>query len=818
MKKISSNLFIFLFILVSLTLQGYAQQQAGKARLTGTIKDTATGAGLKAVSIALLRAQDNKIQASSISDEAGNFYFNHIPPGSYKIGISAVAYSNKIIPVVVTASDTLVACKTILLHSNNTTIREVEVTGQKNLIETKIDRFIYHAEQDVTNQSGTAADVFRKIPMLSVDPNGNVSMFGSASIRVLINGKPSSTVAFSIADALKIIPASEIKSVEIITNPSAKYDAEGTAGVINIITKRKNLEGLNGSTNLSLGNLNSSASGNVNYRAGKFGINGNLNGTYARTILYATSERNNATGSTMSLLQRTDSKSKTGSAGGQLGAEYDLDSTSTLSTSIRFNGYQLDYNNGLLTKEMDRSMIVLGDSGRYTNGNWKNKGVDWITDYIKHFKKPQQELTASVQYSTSKRNMSYLLNQAAIGKAPIYREDNYNDGGNRELTFQADYAHPFPKGQLMEVGLKSILRNMTSDFGTNIVDIEDGNLIFDPLRSGNFRYKQDVHAVYSTYSFSLKKVYLFKVGARLEETVISGDFMPEDTSFSNTYLSLIPSISIARKLKKPGSILKFGYSRRIQRPGLSYLNPYVNLADAKNIRYGNPELQPELTNAFELGYNSSFKKAILGITGYFRNTGKIIESVTFINDQGVSFTTYQNISKSTTMGANLYVLYFLTPKWTLTGSLNLYHYNIKSTSIYSNNGIIYTSSVVSNLTFGKGFAASVVGLYNSSKVTLQGTTSGWGMVSMGLTKEVLRKKGKVGITSNNPFLSEVKINQRLSGPDFNQYVKSGLKFRSVNLTFSYQFGKIKKATKPKKQVIQNSDLKEENSQFGNGVK
>ncbi|MBO9729514.1 MAG: TonB-dependent receptor [Chitinophaga sp.] len=813
MRKIICKIFISFFIM---TLQGYAQ--VGKARLTGNIKDTVTGASIKAVSIALLKAEDNKICGSSISDEAGNFFFNHIEPGKYKIGVSTVGYGNKLFPVNVEVTDTLVQYRTIFLKRESTVIRGIEVTGQKNLIETRIDRFIYHADQDVTNQSGTAADVFRKIPMLVVDPNGNVSMFGSSSIRVLINGKPSSTVAFSISDAMKIIPASEIRSVEIITSPSAKYDAEGTAGVINIITKKKNLEGLNGTANLSLGNLSSSASGSVNYRSGKLGLNGALNASFNRTILYATSERNNYVGNLMTLLQRTDSKSNTRNAGGQFGAEYDLDSSSTISTSVRLNGYLLDYNNSLLTKEIDRNMGIMGDSGRYTNGDWKNKGADWITDYIKHFKNPQQELTASVQYSTGKRNTSYLLNQAAVEKNAVYREDNYNDGNNKELTFQTDYTHPFRKGRSMEVGWKSIFRSMSSDFATQIVDVDNGHYTFDPSRSGNFRYKQDVHAIYSTYSFSIKKVYLFKVGARLEETVISGDFMPEDTSFNNTYLNLIPTISIARKLKKPGSVIKVGYSRRIQRPGLTYLNPYVNQADAKNIRYGNPELQPELTDAFELGYNTFFKKIVFGVTGYFRSTGKIIESVTVINDKGVAFTTYQNISKSSTIGANLYAVYYVMPRWSITGSFNLYHYGIQSAAVYKNNGIVYTGSVVSNLTFGKGFAASFVGLYNSSKVTLQGTTSGWGMVSMGLTKEVLHKKGKIGITSNNPFWAEVKINQRLQGPDFNQYVKSGLDFRSVNLTFSYQFGKIKKTTRPKKQVIQNNDLKEESNQLGNGIK
>jgi outer membrane receptor protein involved in Fe transport len=784
----------------------------GQEIITGQIKDAASRQSLQAASVTLMD-MDNKVIKGTATDTSGTFHISNMQPGNYKITVSSLGYLPKTIQPVAIKTGTKNNLGIILLSRNAKTMTAVQIQANRNLVESKVDRFVYYADKDVTNQSGTGIDVMRKIPVLSVDLQDNVSIYGTNGIRVLINGKPSSVTAFSIADALRAIPASEIKAVEIFTTPSAKYDAEGTGGMINIITKRKNKEGLNGNINLSAGNRTSTSTAGLNYKTGKVIINGTLNGGYNRTILYANSERTNQEGAIAYLKQRTDVHNKGFNAGGQLGIEYSPDSSNILNATFRRNARWYKGENNVLTSGAYRGELM-GDSGRYAHGDDETFGYDLVMDYTRHFKKTGQDLLASVQYSYGDRLKDIQLWQGPLLTSPVYRETNYNNNHNKELTIQADYVHPFKKGRLLELGVKSILRDLNSDFGADVMNSNNGKYAPDPWRTGNFYYDQDVYAAYATYSTSVLKKYLLKAGLRLEDTRLSGKFQPGDTSFDRNYLNLVPTINIARRLKKPGTMLKLSYSRRIQRPGIAFLNPYINQLDIKNITVGNPALKPELTDVLELGYNTYVKKWILGASGYARFTHDVIERVISIDQAGISYTTYRNISNNTTVGANVYGIYYISAKWSVTSAMTAYHYDINSSGMgYTNAGWVYSTSLSSSLSFGKGWAASGVGLYNSSRLNLQGKTSGWGMISLGLNKEVLHKKGKIGFTTNNPLWSEININQRIAGPAFEEIVRSGAKFQSFNINFNYLFGKEKKNT-IRKQLIQNNDLKEEDNNTG----
>ncbi|HYH55393.1 MAG TPA: outer membrane beta-barrel family protein, partial [Anseongella sp.] len=291
------------------------------------------------------------------------------------------------------------------------------------------------------------------------------------------------------------------------------------------------------------------------------------------------------------------------------------------------------------------------------------------------------------------------------------------------------------------------------------------------------------------------------------------------TSFSNNYGNLVPSVTLSRNLK-PGQTVKVSYSRRIQRPSLWYLNPYVDQADSLNIRFGNPELKPELSNAYELGWSTFFKSSSLNASLYWRSTSDVIESVSTI-EGAVTSTTFRNVSSSNAIGLNLFGSTQINPKWSVSGSVNLYDYRIKSNvdNQYSNESFMYNINMNSNLSFGEGFSASVFGMFNSPRTTLQGRSSSWSMLSVGLKKELFEKKGSIGLNVNNPYKKHQEFKQDLTGVNFSQSSVFGFEFRSVSLNFSYRFGKVDfKQQRRSRGGIRNDDQKQgDSNQMGGGM-
>ncbi|QEC54028.1 outer membrane receptor protein involved in Fe transport [Anseongella ginsenosidimutans] len=804
MKKL-----LILLTAVIVSCSAWAQAQVS-GKITGTVTDSLSGQGLAFASVSLLNPQGKTVNGA-LTDDNGNFVIENVPAGSYRLQAAFVGYLTKTSQLLeLKQGQAELNAGALAIAPDAEVLEGVTVEGQKALYENKIDKLVYNAERDATNSGGNAGDVLRKVPMVTVDLEGSVQLRGSGNVRVLINGKPSSVIASNVEDALKMIPSDEIKSVEVITSPSAKYDAEGTAGIINIITKKKGIQGLSGNVNLSAGTRNSNAGLDVNYRKNRFGINAGLGGNLFNSNGYQSSERiNNASDANRFLLQEGNNDMSNSGLRGQFGMDYDIDTTSNISTSIRFNDFSRDFDNYQGTIMMNAGEVPVSQFSRNTDGSMDMEGLDWTMDYRKTFKRPQQELTASAQYSKGTRGNGYDLFQTNEAGEINLREKSFNDNLNKETTFQVDYIHPFKKeGTVLEAGAKSILRDISSDYQFSIMD-ENGAYIPDPSRSNVFDYRQDVYAAYTTFAFKFGKKYGLKLGARWEQTQIDGDFASTGTSFSNTYGNLIPSITLSRELK-PGQTIKASYSRRIQRPSLWFLNPYVDQSDSLNVRYGNPELKPELSNSYELGWSTFFKKTSLNASLYWRNTSDVIESVSTI-EEGVTSTTFSNVSSSTSVGLNLFGSTQITPKWTVSGSVNLYDYRIKSNvdNQYSNESFMYNLNMNSNLSFGEGFSASLFAMFNSPRTTLQGTSSSWSMMSVGLKKELFDKKASIGINVNNPYKKHQEFKRDLTGVNFTQNSVFGFEFRSVSLNFSYRFGKVDfKQQRRRRGGIDNNDQKQ----------
>lgn len=813
---LSAVRFVVLTLLLAIAAnQSFAQAPVqGNSKISGIVLDSAAAKGVEFASIALFNVADNKAIDGTTADETGKFAISKVAPGSYKLMISFIGYKDKAVNVKVEKGKD-VELGSIQLASSVQNLQEVTITGEKSLIEEKVDRMVFNAEKDITSKGGDASDLLRKVPMLSVDLDGNVSLRGSSNIKVLINNKPSTIIAANVADALKQIPADMIKSVEVITSPSAKYDAEGSGGIINIITKKNNLQGLTLNIDSGVGNRGSNLGLNGSYRKGKMGFT--LGGFGRAFYNKATSVLDQTTYSgNNSFLTNQSSTAKDRGLFGQysLGWDYDLGKNQALSAGLRYGTRNFLQKQDLTINQYENS-ILNNSSLRKVDRKDLSGTVDFNIDYIRTFK-PQQEWSISTLYSRTGLTNNFntdILNESGAVDSKLKNE---NKNQNSELTLQTDYQTPLGKNQLLEFGAKGIFRTVDSDF-KYLTAGESGNFVLSTTNpSGVLNYKQNVAAGYFSYTLSTKNKYTFKLGTRYEYTGITADMGDNKPIDIPAYGNLVPSINVSKALSG-STTLKVAYNRRIQRPGIQQLNPNVNLSNPQSISTGNPALSPELTDNFELGLSTNIKKTYINASVFARQTNNSITQVRMAVDtlQGAIVTTYENIGKQRAYGANIFANVYLTPKWTLNGSVDILHSYLEGqttgldgTSVgISNSGFNYGGRLMSQISLRNGWGLQAFGFYRGKEIQLQGTRTGFYMYSLGFKKDIANKKGSIGFGAENFLTKGVRFTSDLTSPQFVQTGTTQLYNRNFKITFSYSIGKMSfNAPKKKTKSVNNTDV------------
>lgn len=801
MKRILLSL-IFLVCLqqvhAQFALGGGAPKVTITGRITALIVDSATRTPIDYATVSLIRLKDNKTVNGGVTDPKGKISLQNVSPDEYRLSIGFMGYKAKSINVKTTAEKPDLNAGTIILSGTQSNLQEVAIVGAAPMIENKIDKVVYNAEQDVTTAGGNAGDVMRKVPMVSVDIDGNPSLRGSSSVRVLINGKPSGTMSSSVSDALKMIPAEEIKSIEVITSPSAKYDAEGAGGIINIITKKKTAQGISGNASAAVGTRQSNGNFSLNAKKGRLGITTNFGSQYAfpqntRVILKNENYELNS-----SILQDGFTKAKRYGYNGSAGLDYDFNAYNSFSTNIKYSDFSMHTKGTLnvLSRLQENTTTFLRSSDN--DGGMSN--VDWSADYRHTTKKEGEELSVSGQASFGRNTASYLSSsQYADGTSSVPLTGD-NTGKNNEYTVQSDYTYPFSKTVKLETGVKGIFRNIKSKYE----DTEQ-----------NFDYTQDVGAAYGVMNFKLTKSIDFKGGLRAEYTNIHG-VSGTQLNFSDDYFNLFPSAIISKSLKN-NTTLKLSYNRRMQRPSLFYLNPFLNENDPENRSQGNPSLKPETSDVIELGYSTYIKGSIINASIFYRQTQDVIESL-FLPDE--KLTTYFNIGKNKSYGANIFGSYNPLPKWTLMGNFSINTYDVRNTQTNQSTGLYanYTAFGRSAIAFKGGWNTEIFGVYNASKRTFQGTTGGMVFYGGAFKKDIMKKQATVGINVLNVFSRDLHLSKDNSSDTFRQQSDIYYPLRSFGVNFSYKFGKMNFSSQPKKKKgINNDDLKQDENTGGMGA-
>jgi outer membrane receptor protein involved in Fe transport len=792
----------------------------GNGKLTGVLIDSTSGKPVEFATIALISTKTNKPVDGTTSDAKGTFSMSKLAPGDYRLQYSFISYKNTDSKPFTIGKGTEINMGSVKLAADVRTLGEVNVVGQAAMIEEKVDRLVFNADRDLTSKGGDASDVLKRVPMLSVDLDGNVSLRGSSNIRVLINNKPSTIVAANVADALKQIPSDMIKTVEVITSPSAKYDAEGAAGIINIVTKKNTLHGLTLNVDAGVGLRASNLGLNGSYRQGKLGI---TLGGFGRAMYNRASSTLDQTTLVGTQLQRTNQQATAFDKPvfGQytLGFDYDLAKDQSLSANVRLG------TRNFIQQQTQLTNAYLGDALLYmTNRDVNRKdlsnSVDMNLDYVRTFK-PQQEWTISTQYSrTGLVNNFYadLLNQAG---SLTGRQQNINNNTNQEITFQSDYQTPIRKNQLLEFGGKAIMRQVNSAY-EYLIGTGESALLKDPNNpAGTLNYNQNIGAGYVSYTYVTPSKYTFKVGTRYEYTGIQATQSTEQQTARQLaipdYANLVPSINVSKTLTG-GTTLKAAYNRRIQRPGLQQLNPNPNYANPQMVMVGNPTLRPELTDNVELSYSSTIKRTYINASVFGRLTNNAISQIRIPSDTlaGGIITTFQNIGVQRTAGANIFFNTTLTPKWTLNGGVDGYYVYMQGQTpdaagrsiTISNSGISLGGRLMSQLTLNKGWSAQLFSFFRGPNPQLQGTMGGFYMYSLGVRKDLANKRGSIGIAGENFVGNGVTMRTTLDSPLISQVNVNHLYNSNVKVTFTYRIGKMTyEENRRKGKSVNNDDVK-----------
>ena len=784
----------------------------GPGKISGKVMDSATGQPVDYATITVQATGSNKVITGTTTDSLGSFKIQGLEVGAYTVSIEFIGYKkHQLSNIIISKKQTAVALGSVALQTSSNNLGGVVVTAKQKLIENRIDKMVFNAEADLTSQSGAATDVLKKIPQVSVDPDGNVQLAGSGGIRFLINGRPSSAFGSSVADVLQAIPASQIKSIEVITNPGAKYDAQGMGGIINIILKQSKVRGINGNVSLTAGTRQENGSLNLTMRQGNFGMNAFVSGNYRVPVdAPSSSDRNSInTATNQNVLFGQDGVNRFNRHGIETGLGFDwtIKKKNSLSGNIGYNTFG-GSGTGLINQEQQIKAISTGNIlsdilTRNTLGNSQDfHSIDASLAFKRTFAE-DQELEISANTSAGKRaNRNNNLQSYLPQDSAYYGINNFNFGSEAETQVSVDYTQPLKKDITMGVGGRVTFNDITSNADVYALQPTTKNYLYDTSVSNYLAYHQKVYALYAEVALPVSNWFNAKVGARYERTEINSFYSNAQHQANNPgYNTFVPSIYFSRKLGENQNI-KISYSKRIERPDYGDLNPFVNTTDPKNISAGNPYLLPELGSRYELSYNIDFGSfGSFNATAFYRINRQDIQPYTKFystllvgdsNYTNVSVSTRENIGSEKNLGLNLFADLHPTSKLGIRLNGFIFRRHIINNIDLGRNPVSFNYRTNINVTyqFNNTFVGEFFGNFNSARNEVQGKYPSFTTYSLALRKQFWNKKGSLALVATNFFNNYVDQATILYGTNFTTNSLRRIPFRSIGLNFTWKFGKL----------------------------
>ena len=799
--------FILLFLLITFTF-AYSQETLVKGQLFGE----ADNEFLPFATISVSKDADMINTVKKLPTDGKGFFKTELSEGNYFFAFQYVGKSTLVKQISVANGEKELDLGKIVIMESSTELDEVSVVAQAPLVKVEIDKLTYNLKDDPESATSNVLDMLRKVPLVTVDADDNVQLKGGSNFKIYLNGKPSNMLANNPSQVLKSMPANSIKDVEVITDPGAKYDAEGVGGIINIITDKRVDDGYVGSVGAgvdSRGGYNGNAYLTLKY--GKFGFTGNTNYyTFKSPDSESTFERRDFSRQPETIL-RQDGESGFDGKGTMLSGmiSYEIDTLNLLSVSI--NGYNGSGTSNTNTEVASSGRSVYGYD-RISNNTNEHGSVDLSADYQRSFKKKGELLTLSYRYGNNPNNSDGTTETLNVNGEPIlrpqdYRMRNHNEADGNEHTGQIDYVNPLTKNHTIEAGLKYIYRDNSSVGENFYFDLTAKDWLEDKDRINDLQHDQYIASGYASYGFKKDKFGL-KAGLRAEQTTQDVNFISKNDSVIKTdFFDLVPSLALSYQMSMTQT-LRLGYNMRVYRPGIWHLNPYINNIDPLNISYGNPDLDAEKNHNLSLNYGSFSQKLNLNASINYSITNNSITQYQFV-ENGVNNSTYDNIGKSQSIGLNAYV------RWAPTQKLNMFingngdYVDISSNkdATLKNSGFSYRAFAGATYTFPHEVRFSVNGGYFGNRIMLQSEMDPFFFMSFGLSKSFLNKKLDVAIRGSNPFQKYMDHKNITTGKNFTQESLFRRPAQSISLNVTFRFGDLKSSIKRVQRGIRNEDIK-----------
>lgn len=787
-------------------IAGFAQTiETGK--ISGSVKEAENQLGIDGATVSLLLTKDSSLIKTAITDKQGNFVFEYIREGNYLISASAVGHSNIYSKLfIVPEKNTSLTIEALQLPPVDRSLKDVTITSKKQFIERKLDKTVVNVDASLTNAGITAMDVLEKSPGITVDKDGNVSLKGKQGVMIMMDGKPTYLTPQDLANLLRSMPSANLDQIEIMTNPSAKYDAGGNAGIINIKTKKNKQKGFNGSLSLGYGQgfySRTNNSLNINYRNNKFNVFSTVS-LNRRTnfqqldIMRIYKTPNQSVTAIFDQNSRTKRYKENNIA--KIGVDYYANKKTTIGMVL--TGFiNAENQNGVNKSYLKNNQAVVDSIAISTSaedGSWKNKGIN--VNLRHQIDSTGKEFTMDadyVSYNSSKyqpfSNITYLPNGTIINSSRLIGE---LPSVINIYSVKADYTHPLKSGIKMESGLKTSFVNTDNTAG--YFNIIDNVKLPDYEKTNRFTYKENINALYLNASKEIKK-WGFQAGLRLENTNYSGNQFgnPQrsDSSFQRSYVGLFPTMFASFNANTKNQFT-FSYGRRINRPAYEDLNPFMFYLDKYTYGEGNPFLRPSYANVLEVSH--TFSEWLTTTINYSHT--KDLFNETFEQRGYATVVKQGNFASSNNASISISAQKPVTKIWMLIVYAEANYSQYKGL-LYGNNGINegynYMININNQFKFTKGWSAEVSGFYRTKGIEGQISISPLGQVNAGVQKEVLNKKGTVKLNIGDAFYTMIqngKVDILNTDASFHQYSDS----RIVSLNFTFRFGKLMKGTQKRK--------------------
>ena len=773
-----------------------AQTSTAAGEISGKVLDEAKKA-FPYATVGLLNAKDSSTIKGTLSKDNGVFEFKDLPLGNYMVSINVVGYKKVVIgPFEVSQSKKVHQTGNTQLSQDSRELKGVEIVKQKPLVERQIDKTVLNVENSALATGNSALEILEKSPGVTVDKDGNISLRGKQGVTVMIDGKPTYLSPEQLANLLRSTEGSAIQSIELITNPSSKYDAAGNSGIINIKLKKNRNYGTNGSVfaGTGYGHYYKANSGfSLNHRAAKFNIFGNFDYGRNKRINELDIMRVNSTTSNQTFFDQTsDNIRERNNSNYKGGIDYFINDKNTI--GLAFNGYNSNGDSGADVLTLIGSNPVVTDSSVVAKNlsNSKYTGITFNLNYKGTLDTLGQEISADADFSRyngiEQNNFDNLyLNSVGQPAKPTYLFKNGTPSVVKIWSGKLDYTYPLNKEMKLEMGLKSSIVSTDNNYQFSTFNHANSLWENDVNRSNQFIYDENINAAYVNLNRKFKSTSV-QLGLRAEQTNSKGNSITEDKIVNRHYLNLFPSVFINQELSKNHE-MGASYTRRIDRPNYGSLNPFIYYVDLYSYQYGNPFLKPQYTNSFELSY--SYKKTINATLGYSHTSDVITEVLLSDTVQKTIFISEQNLAQQDSYNLNISSPLKLTKWWNTTNNLTVFYNNFKTPNIlnapYESGRLAFNFNSNQTITLNSNTSFELAGNYQSKQVYGTLLIDPMYAIDMALSQNFMNKKFNIKLAANDVFnLRKARVTSAL--PSQNYVVNQKWESQVFRVTFTYRFG------------------------------